>query len=124
MWIDDINRRSRELTAVGGKLSIGGVLPAAETDSEHRDLSIVRAGGVLRIPAAGEKQIILACDDGEYAVLGRTDGEIPQGMEAGEIYIETENAAVLIKNNGKIKITGELELTGSLTVNGRVVNGA
>ncbi|MDO4815177.1 MAG: hypothetical protein Q4A83_01045 [Bacillota bacterium] len=124
MWLDDINRRDRELTASSGRLSIGGALPAAETDSEHRDMCIVRAGGVLRIPAAGEKQLVLACDNGEYALLGRTDGEIPPGMEAGEIYIETENAAVLIMNNGKIKIRGELEISGSLTVNGRSVDGA
>lgn len=123
MWLDEICRREKENTAVSGRLSIGGASPAAETDTEHRNLKLVRAGGVLRIPAAGEKQIILACGDGEYAVLGSTEGEIPEDMETGEIFMKTENAAVLLRNSGKIEITGELEISGSLTVNGREVNG-
>ncbi len=124
MWIDELSRRAEDCSVLGGKLSIGGVSPAAVTDAELRNLKIIRCGGVLRIPIANEEQLLLRCDNGEYAVLGMTEGEIPEDMEAGEICVETENAAVLIKNDGTVKIRGELEIEGSLKVNGRSIDGA
>lgn len=124
MWLDEIYRRPDEDAALCGKISMGGASPAAETNGEHRNMKILRGGGVLRIPTAGEQQLIMRCDSGDYVMLGELDGEIPSGMEAGEVYIKTENAAVHMKNNGRIIIEGELEITGSLSLNGRAFDGA
>ena len=124
MWLDEICAGRSEANAIRGRVSIGGKTPAVESDSELRNLKIIRCGGALRIPAAQEEQLVLRCDNGEYDVLGVTEGGMPEGMEAGEIYIETKNAAVLIKNSGRVIVTGELEVNGSLSVNGRNVDGA
>jgi len=124
MWLDDICRRELSSDTVNARLTLGGFSPAAETDSERRGLKLIRTGGALRLPVLGEKQLILACGDGEYAVLGKTDGTVPADMQEGEIYIETENAAVFLKNSGRILITGDVEILGSLSVNGRTIDGA
>ena len=123
MWLDEIYRRPHENTAMCGVVSMGGVLPAAETDGEHRNMKILRSGGVLRIPTAGEQQLVMRCDSGDYVMMGELEGEIPADMAAGEVYIKTENAAVLMKNNGRIIIEGELEIRGSLSLNGRSLRG-
>lgn len=123
MWIDELGRKPPEDLALSGRVSIGGASPAAETDTEHRNLKILRAGGVLRIPAEGEQQLVLRCDNGDYVALGSIDAAIPEDMEAGEVYIKTENAAVLMKNNGRIIVEGELEISGTLSVNGRLMDG-
>ena len=124
MWLDEIYGRKAKDTALCGKVSIGGFSPAAETDAEHRDMKILRAGGAVRIPAAGEEQLILRCGDGEYVILGTMNGELPSGMESGEIFIKTENASVLIKNGGGIIVEGDVSINGTLSLNGRSVDGA
>lgn len=123
MWIDELGRKPPEDLALSGRVSIGGASPAAETDTEHRNLKILSTGGVLRIPAEGEQQLVLRCDNGDYVALGGIDAAIPEDMEAGEVYIKTENAAVLMKNNGRIIVEGELEISGTLSVNGRLMDG-
>ncbi|MCF0138155.1 MAG: hypothetical protein HUJ66_07315 [Oscillospiraceae bacterium] len=124
MWMDELDRKYGGAFARSGRVSIGGASPAAEADTELRELKILRCGGVLRMPAADEEQLILCCDDGERALLGSLDGEIPNGLQPGEIFIATENGALIIKNSGKFLLTGELEICGSLSVNGRYVDGA
>ena len=97
-------------------------------DNEYPDVSVQEAAGaatdvlrpanILRLPLDGEKQLIMNCTDGTVVQLGVIDDNIPTGLEAGEIYIETDNAKLTIKNNGAINIIGSVNITGSLTVNG------
>ena len=123
MWIDDLLNRNEKELAQTGTVSIGGEVPAVETDCEHRELKILRPAGILRLPRLAERQLVMDCGD-EFVTLGPVEGETPEGLLPGEMYIQTENAAVVLKNSGAIEITGEVRITGSLTVNGREVDGA
>lgn len=124
MWLDEINRKSPDSSVLSGVVTLCGETTAAETDCEHRDIKLLRAGGALRMPRLGERQLIMLCGDGEYVALGSCEGDAPADMEAGEVYIKTENAAVLMKNNGRIIVEGDVEIEGSLSLNGRLIDGA
>ncbi len=98
------------------------------TDTEYTDaavsissdtvLDVLRPANILRLPKSGEKQLVMNCSDGSSVQLGVISDEAPDGLSEGEIYIETANARITIKNNGAVNIEGSVNISGSLTVNG------
>ena len=106
-----------------GPVSIEGSEPAVCTDGEQRDAEILRPANILRLPRIDEEQVILNLPDGKSVIIGVLSDVVPQGLEAGEVYIKTDNATVWIKNDG-VEIDGNVSITGTLSVNGSEINGA
>ena len=126
MWLSETGRRidvCTDSTASVGTVSIGGADAAVQLDGERRLLDLLRPANILRIPVAGEEQLMLLCGDGSRIAAGTLSAEIPEGMEPGDICIMTENAAITVKNSGAVSITGEVSIRGSLKVNGRSIDG-
>lgn len=125
MWLSNaFNTRPKCVAGTdAGPVSIEGSEPAVCTDGEQRDAEILRPANILRLPRLDEEQVILNLPDGKSVIIGVLSDEIPQGLEAGEIYIKTDNTTVLIKNDG-VEISGNVSVNGTLSVNGSEINGA
>lgn len=125
MWLSNIYSANtkKAATADAGPVSIEGNEPAVCTDGEVRETEILRPANILRLPKVDEQQVILKLPDGKNVMIGILASDIPNGIEAGEVYIKTDEAAVWIKNGG-ILLSGNVSVSGTLKVNGREVNGA
>ncbi len=124
MWLSNAFNAKTKQTAMldAGPVSIDGTSPAVCTDGEQRDAEILRPANILRLPKVDEQQVILNLPDGKSVVIGVISSDIPEGIEAGEVYITTDNATVWIKNSG-IQLAGNVSVSGTLKVNGRNVSG-
>ena len=124
MWLSNaFNSKTKQTeTLDAGPVSIDGTSPAVCTDGEQRDAEILRPANILRLPRLDEQQLVLNLPDGKSVVIGVLDSEVPDGMEAGEVYITTDNATVWVKNSG-IELVGNVSVSGTLKVNGRNVSG-
>ena len=109
MWLSETKRRSE----TGSSASVCIV-------SDEND-DVLMPAGLLRLPKTGEAQLRINGGDGSSVLLGVVDGDTPEGLLPGEVYIKTDSAAITIKNNGAVNITGTVNITGSLTVNGTSV---
>lgn len=107
-----------------GPVSIGGAAPAVCSGYERRNSLLLCAGGVLRMPEAGEEAAILILDDGTTLVLGAPVYTVPQGLKNGEICIKAGEAEIRLLKSGEIEISGDVKINGSLSLNGGIVNGA
>ena len=119
MWLAEKNRR----TDYGGYadvgvVSAGGASPTVTADISSGGYELLCPAGIIRLPVSGERHMTLDCADGTRAVIGALADEVPQELENGEIYAATENASVLIKNDGSIVLAGDVSIVGTLTVNG------
>lgn len=125
MWLSNAHNANRKCAASAdaGPVSIGGITPAVCTDGELRDAEILRPANILRLPKAEEQQAVLNLPDGKIIIIGVLSADIPEGIEAGEVYIKTDDAYIWLKNSG-VEISGNVSVSGTLTVNGREVNGA
>lgn len=125
MWLSNaFNTRPKCVAGTdAGPVSIEGSEPAVCTDGEQRDAEILRPANILRLPRLDEEQVILNLPDGKSVIIGVLSDEIPQGLEAGEVYIKTDNTTLRIKNDG-VEIDGNVSITGTLRVNGSEINGA
>lgn len=99
------------------RVSIGGTEPALVGDCEHRAVTLIAASGVLRIPKAGEEQLVLKTKDGVFAALGVCADEVPDGLSEGDILIKNGAASIMLHSDGRV------ELCGKLIVNGSELNG-
>lgn len=125
MWLSNSfnTKVKRSAAADAGPVSVEGAEPAVCTDGEVREAEILRPANILRLPKVEEQQVILKLPDGKSVILGVLSSTVPNGIEAGEVYIKTDDAEVWIKNDG-ILLNGDVSVSGTLTVNGREVNGA
>lgn len=125
MWLSNAfyQNTKRSAAADAGPVSIEGTEPAVCTDGELRETEILRPANILRLPKVDEQQLILKLPDGKSVMIGVLAPDIPNGIEAGEVYIKTDEAEVWIKNDG-IELNGNVSVSGTLTVNGREVDGA
>ena len=57
----------------------------------------------------------------ERCVAAADPGEMPEGMQPGEICIRSGDSAIFLKEDGTIAITGKVAVSGSLTLNGTPV---
>ncbi len=107
MWLSEAKKRAdTECTDAAVRISSG------ETSD------VLRPANILRMPKSGEAQLVMSCSDGSTVQLGVIGDSIPDGLSEGELYIETANARITIKNNGAVNIEGSVNISGSLTVNG------
>lgn len=107
MWLSEAKRRAEtEYTDTAVSISADAVS------------DVLRPANILRLPKSDERQLVMKCSDGSMVQLGVINDNIPDGLSAGEIYIETANAKITIKNNGAVNIEGSVNISGSLTVNG------
>lgn len=125
MWLSNAynSRPKRGETLDAGPVSIEGTEPAICTDGEQRDTEILRPANILRLPKVDEQQVILNLPDGKSVIIGVLSSDVPEGIEAGEVYITTDTTTVWVKNSG-VEIEGNVSVSGTFKVNGREVNGA
>lgn len=106
MWLSEARRRTETEETKAQVCSVSGTE------------NTLCPANILRIPKQNETQLALCCDDGSMILLGTLDADAPPDLNAGELYIKTEHAAITVKNNGTVKIDGAVSITGSLSVNG------
>lgn len=107
MWLSEAKKRAdTEYTDAAVSIS-------SDTVSD-----ILRPANILRLPKSDERQLVMHCSDGSSVQLGVISDDVPDGLSEGEIFIETANAKITIKNNGAVNIEGSVNISGSLTVNG------
>lgn len=106
-----------------GIVSIGGKTPCVMTEGEIRNTQRLNCGSAY-IPAAGDNVLLIKTEDGECIVAGRTEGQVPNEAEAGEVYITNKpcNAFICLKNTGEILISGKMFLQGEVYINGNALN--
>ena len=109
MWLSQkiAGERSQATALQRGVITVGGSAPAALTDYEERNLSVLSPGGYFWRPAARE-QVLLCREDG--CVLGRI--QPPSDLKKGEIRITTGAASISLLPTGEIYLTGDIFLNG------------
>ena len=98
--------------AVKGELSTGGLGGASVSSSgEHKGIEMCFPYGVVSVPPAGERAVVLPLDDGEVG-LGVLKKAV--GLEAGELMLYSKGGATLVlKNDGRVLVNG-IELANGI----------
>lgn len=117
MWLSEQTARKPEAASGGelGVVTIGGAKSAVEAGSEVRGLPVAGPGGVLWMPERDTEVVTLECG-GETVVLGTVGTTPPPGMEPGDVYLSTRNAAIFLKGNGEIILKGKVKIEGGFSV--------
>ncbi len=105
--------RREESCAELARVSMGGTEPALVGDCEHRGVTLIAASGVLRIPKAGEEQLVLKTKDGVFAALGVCADDVPDGLSEGDILIKNGAASITLHSDGRVELCGKLIINGS-----------
>lgn len=91
--------------AVKGELSGAGENGASVSASEeHKNLELCFPYGVVSVPPAGERAVVLSLNDGEVGlgVLKST-----ASLEEGEVMLFSKGGASLVlKNDGRVLVNG------------------
>ena len=109
MWLMSYitNNSISSPNAVKGELSAGG---AVSSSGEHKGVEMCFPYGVVSIPPAGERAVVLPLDDGEVG-LGVLKKAV--GLEAGELMLYSKGGASLVlKNDGRVLINGRELING------------
>ena len=109
MWLMSYitNNSISSPNAVKGELSAGG---AVSSSGEHKGVAMCFPYGVVSIPPAGERAVVLPLDDGEVG-LGVLKKAV--GLEAGELMLYSKGGATLVlKNDGRVLINGRELING------------
>lgn len=114
MRTDGTARRSHDDARLAvARVSIGGSSPALVAGGEYRGAELLCCGGVLRIPRAGEEQLLIRCEDGSVLAAGICGGEVPEGLSEGDILIKNGQASLCLRGDGSIEIYGRVLINGS-----------
>ena len=91
--------------AVKGELSAGSINGTAVAASgEHKELELCFPYGLVSVPPAGERAVVLPLEDGEAGLGVLSSGE---GLEEGEVMLYSKGgASVVLKNDGRVIING------------------
>ena len=109
MWLMSYitNNSISSPNAVKGELSAGG---AVSSSGEHKGVEMCFPYGLVSIPPAGERAVVLPLDDGEVG-LGVLKKAV--GLEAGELMLYSKGGATLVlKNDGRVLINGRELING------------
>ena len=127
MWLSERvsgERREKPCGCSVGVVTIGGDKPCVFTQGEIRSAELV-SQGCLSLPRVGDEVVVLHSDEGDHAIVGKIEKNLPQMAEEDEVYITTAGGRIQIKKNGeiciegaKLLLKGSTEILGSLKING------
>ena len=104
-----------------GMTTITGDSVGVVTRGEVRALPVYGPGGYVWMPESGAAVLVIKGGPGgeEQCVAGTRQGQIPDGMGPGEVYLFTPGGnSVYLQIDGSIRLEGDIRIQGSLTVNG------
>ena len=104
-----------------GVTTIAGDRVGVLTRGEVRELPVYGPGGYVWLPENGAEVLVIKGGPGgeEQCVAGTQQGQIPDGMGPGEVYLFTPGGnSVYLQSDGSIRLEGDIRIQGSLTVNG------
>ncbi len=114
MRIGETGRKTNDGAALSvARVSIGGENPALVSGKEYRGCELLCPGGILRIPKAGEEQLLIKTEDGSVLAAGVCGIEIPDGLSDGDILIKNGQASLCLHSDGSIEIYGKVLINGS-----------
>ena len=98
-----------------GMTTIAGKSVGVLTRGEVRELPVYGPGGYVWLPENGAAVLVVKGGPGgeEQCVAGVRQGEAPDGMEPGELYLYGPGG-----NSIYLRANGEVAIRGSLTING------
>ena len=104
-----------------GMTTITGDSVGVVTRGEVRALPVYGPGGYVWMPENGSAVLVVKGGPGgeEQCVAGQRQGQVPEGMGPGEVYLYTSGGnSVYLRSDGTVQLNGEIRIQGSLTVNG------
>lgn len=128
MWLSSKTRPAAVTSGSDlGVTSISGGSAGVVTRGEVRKLPVYGPGGYAWRPASGETVLVIKGGTGgeESCVAGAKQGEVPDELQPGEVYIHANGGSVYLKENGTVEVQGDgIVLKGRVDVNGSLyVNG-
>ena len=121
MWIGQkiaASTRPREDSTAAdlGVTTIGGANAAVETRGEDRNVPVYAPGGYFWQPKAGDRVLVIkgGVTGAEQCVAAAEQGEAPDGMEPGDVYLCAGEASLYLHSNGRIDVNGALYINGAI----------
>ena len=96
------------------------IKPAVPTADADLGMTTI-TGDSVGVVTRGEVRALPVYGPGgeEQCVAGTRQGQIPDGMGPGEVYLFTPGGnSVYLQSDGSIRLEGDIRIQGSLTVNG------
>lgn len=119
MWLSKKTlAQTQKDEAMLGRVTLGGNNVGVYAKNERRGVKLFAPKGFIWKPKTGEKLFVVDLQDGCAVALGVEMENAPTGMRPGEVFIKSETASILLKNDGNITISGNVNVEGSLSVNG------
>ena len=122
MWLSKrTTQRPTDDGTIVGEVTISGERAGVYMGGERRDLPVCGPGGYFWLPKVGDEILVIQCVDGMKICTGLPMREVPEGMEAGEVYIQPDgDVAIWLKNDGTMEVRGDVALTGDVRVEGQI----
>jgi len=104
-----------------GVTTIAGGSAGVVTRGEVRSLPVYGPGGYIWMPESGGTVLVIKGGPGgeEQCVAGTRQQAAPEGMQPGEVCIQSPGGSIFLKRDGTIRLRGNVRLEGTLTVNGQ-----
>ena len=104
-----------------GITTIAGGSAGVVTRGEVRSLPVYGPGGYIWMPESGGTVLVIKGGPGgeEQCVAGTRQQAAPEGMQPGEVCIQSPGGSIFLKRDGTIRLRGDVRLEGTLTVNGQ-----
>lgn len=104
-----------------GITTIAGGSAGVVTRGEVRSLPVYGTGGYIWMPESGGAVLVIKGGPGgeEQCVAGTRQQAAPEGMQPGEVCIQSPGGSIFLKRDGTIRLRGDVRLEGTLTVNGQ-----
>lgn len=104
-----------------GVTTIAGGSVGVVTRGEVRNLPVYGPGGYVWLPEGGAAVLVIKGGPGgeEQCVAGARQGQAPDGMEPGEVYLYGPGGgSVYLRRDGAVELRGTVKIQGALVVNG------
>ena len=118
MWVSRRLRRGTEVETAAdlGVTTIAGKSVGVMTRGEMRQLPVYGPGGIHWVPENGSSVLVIQGGTGgqECCVAGAEQKNTPKDLLPGELYLQSKNTSIRLRNNGRIEIWGSLYINGEL----------
>lgn len=104
-----------------GMTTIAGGSAGVVTRGEVRSLPVYGPGGYIWLPESGETVLVIKGGPGgeEQCVAGARQGQEPEGMQPGEVYLYgPQGGTVYLRADGSV----EVQSKGTVTLKGETVS--